>query len=151
VVEYIGNYTHRIAIANSRILNVDNENKTISFRWKDYSDSDKKKVMTLATNEFIRRFLLHVVPQGFMRIRHCGFMSCRARPAALEKLRMVFKTMKVYTPVKNRYRKPWHELIQEKTGIDPRICKRCKVGIMKTISFSEPVKKEICENVSLIE
>jgi len=77
-------------------------------------------------------------------------MSCRARPAALEKLRMVFKTMKVYTPVKNRYRKPWHELIQEKTGIDPRVFNQCKTGIMKTIAFSEPVRKEICENVTLI-
>jgi len=78
-------------------------------------------------------------------------MSCQARPAALEKLRMVFKTMKVYTPVKNRYRKPWRELIQEKTGIDPRVCKRCKVGIMKTKAFSEPVRKESCEIMTLIE
>jgi len=59
--------------------------------------------------------------------------------------------MKVYTPVKNRYRKQWHELIQEKTEIDLRVCKRCKVGIMKTIAFSEPVRREISENVSLIE
>jgi hypothetical protein len=96
VLEYLGNYTHKIAIANSRLRTMDTKNNTVSFSYKDYADNNKKKEMTLVTNEFIRRFLLHVVPSGFMRIRHCGFLSCRDRSVALEQLRTVFKTMKPY-------------------------------------------------------
>ncbi len=92
--------------------------------------------MTLATSEFIRRFLLHVVPPGFMRIRHCVFMSCRARPAALERLRTVFKSIKPYVPVKDRPKKLWHEIVEEKTGRDPGVCPYCKVGIMRNVRFS---------------
>lgn len=135
VIEYIGNYTHKIAISNSRILNVDTVNNTVSFRWRDYADNNKQKVMTLATSEFIRRFLLHVVPPGFMRIRHCGFMSCRARPEALDRLRIVFKSMKPYVPVKDRPKKQWHKIVEEKTGRDPRVCPYCKVGIMRNVLF----------------
>ncbi|NLD91123.1 MAG: IS91 family transposase [Fibrobacter sp.] len=135
VIEYIGNYTHKIAISNSRILTVDTINNTVSFRWRDYADNNNQKVMTLATTEFIRRFLLHVVPPGFMRIRHCGFMSCRARPVALDRLRTVFKSIKPYVPVKDRPKKQWHELITQKTGHDPRLCPHCKVGIMRNVLF----------------
>jgi hypothetical protein len=141
VVEYLGNYTHRIAIANSRIQNMDKVNKTVTFSYKDYADQNRKKEMTLSTDEFIRRFLLHVVPAGFMRIRHCGFMGCRARPVALERLRTVFKAMKPYKPVKLRDKKQWYELVREKTGKDPRVCSMCKLGIMRIVTVSESVKR----------
>jgi hypothetical protein len=84
VLAYLGRYTHRVAIANSRILTC--ENGRVSFRWKDYRDGNKSKVMTLDANEFIRRFLLHVLPKGFRRIRHFGFLAnacCAAKLAAI--------------------------------------------------------------------
>jgi hypothetical protein len=83
VLAYLGRYTHRVAIANSRLLAC--ENGHVRFRWKDYRDDDKSKVMTLEADEFIRRFLLHVLPKGFRRIRHFGFLAnaCRAAKLAL--------------------------------------------------------------------
>jgi hypothetical protein len=68
VLDYLGRYTHRVAIANSRLVGL--AEGRVSFRWKDYRHHDKQKVMTLGADEFIRRFLLHVLPDGFHRIRH---------------------------------------------------------------------------------
>lgn len=73
VLKYLGGYTHRIAISNSRITEV--TDTTVSFRWKDYADNNRRKVMMLSHDEFIRRFLLHVLPKGFVRIRYYGFLG----------------------------------------------------------------------------
>ncbi len=75
VLAYLSRYTHRVAIANSRLIRFDDEG--VTFKWKDYrvKARDRHKVMTLATDEFIRRFLLHVLPQGFHRIRHYGLFA----------------------------------------------------------------------------
>ncbi|MBD3393002.1 MAG: IS91 family transposase [Chitinivibrionales bacterium] len=81
VVKYLGRYTHRIAIANSRLVSLDDTE--VRFRWKDYADGHKQKVMALNIAEFIRRFLLHVLPKGFVRIRYYGFLSCRGRAEKL--------------------------------------------------------------------
>jgi hypothetical protein len=82
VVKYLGRYTHRIAIANSRIVSLDRAN--VSFRWKDYRAGNQSKTMTLTVEEFIRRFLLHVLPRGFVRIRYYGFLANRFRAAKLQ-------------------------------------------------------------------
>jgi hypothetical protein len=81
VLDYLGRYTHRVAIANSRLLDCDNGR--VRFRWKDYRARDKSKVMTLDAGEFIRRFLLHVLPDGFRRIRHFGFLANAHRTTKL--------------------------------------------------------------------
>ncbi len=83
VLGYLGRYTHRIALSNDRILDV--SNSEVTFQWKDYRRKDKQKsrTMTLAATEFIRRFLIHTVPPGFQRIRHCGFLANRHRRAKL--------------------------------------------------------------------
>ena len=81
VLDYLGRYTHRVAISNNRLLSMDDEQ--ITFRWKDYRQHDKQKHMTLTPTEFIRRFLLHVLPSGFQRIRHFGFLGNRYRQAKL--------------------------------------------------------------------
>jgi hypothetical protein len=75
VLAYLSRYTHRVAIANSRLIACDRAG--VTFRWKDYraEDRDRQKVMTLSTGEFIRRFLIHVLPQGFHRIRHYGLLA----------------------------------------------------------------------------
>jgi Putative transposase/Transposase zinc-binding domain len=81
VLAYLGRYTHRVAIANSRLVTL--ANGRISFRWRDYRHHNKNKVMTLAADEFIRRFLLHALPDGFHRIRHYGFLANRQRAEKL--------------------------------------------------------------------
>jgi hypothetical protein len=82
VLQYLGNYTHRIAISNHRLLSL--EDGTVSFRWRDSAHRNKQKVMTLRAEEFVRRFFLHVLPPGFVRIRHFGIFSNRLRKVALE-------------------------------------------------------------------
>jgi hypothetical protein len=85
VPDYLGRYTHRVAIANSRLLEL--SDGQVRFRWKDYRHHDKPKVMTLDAGEFIRRFLLHVLPDGFRRIRHFGFLANGHRTAKLATIR----------------------------------------------------------------
>jgi len=83
VLQYLARYTHRVAISNHRLLGM--EDGRVTFRWKDYAHGGKQRKMTLAAEEFIRRFLLHVLPKGFVRIRHYGWMAnrCRRQCAAL--------------------------------------------------------------------
>ncbi len=81
VLKYLARYTHRVAISNSRLTAM--ETGKVSFRWKDYADGNREKIMTLDACEFIRRFLMHVVPSGFMRIRHYGFLGNRYRQVKL--------------------------------------------------------------------
>ena len=85
VIEYIGRYTHRIAISNRRIVAI--ADVTVSFQWKDYRDAGKVKVMTLHAHEFVRRFLLHVLPAEFVRIRHYGILANGRRKTKLERCR----------------------------------------------------------------
>ena len=81
MLDYLGRYTHRVAIANSRLIGL--AEGQVRFRWKDYRHPQRPKVMTLAAGEFIRRFLLHVLPDGFRRIRHFGFLANAHRTAKL--------------------------------------------------------------------
>jgi hypothetical protein len=83
VLHYLARYTHRVAISNHRLIGM--EDGKVTFRWKDYAHGGKKRKMTLTGEEFIRRFLLHVLPKGLVRIRHYGWMAnrCRRERAAL--------------------------------------------------------------------
>ncbi len=83
VLRYLGRYTHRVAISNHRLLNFDGER--VTFRWKDYAHGDKQRKMTLTGTEFLRRFVQHILPQDFVRIRHFGFLAnrCRAKLVTL--------------------------------------------------------------------
>jgi ribosomal protein L32 len=120
VLGYLGRYTHRIAITNHRIVGV--ENGRVSFLWKDYADSNKQKVMTLDASEFIRRFLLHVLPDGFVKIRHFGFLSNRHRKACLEACRMLLG-VKGPEPASSE---TWQESLLRITGIDVTRCPLCE-------------------------
>ena len=77
VLDYVGRYTHRVAVSNNRLLHI--EGGQVSFRWKDYRQDSQQKTMTLSADEFIRRFLLHVLANGFRRIRYYGFLANRYR------------------------------------------------------------------------
>ena len=85
VLKYLARYTHRVAISNQRLIKL--ENGQVTFRWKDYADGNTKKTMALSAVEFLRRFLLHVLPKGFVKIRHFGFMANRHRKSLLEHAR----------------------------------------------------------------
>jgi hypothetical protein len=87
VLAYLSRYTHRVGISNRRLLAFDKTG--VTFRYKDYRrhDADRQRVMTLGTDEFIRRFLLHVLPRGFHRIRHYGLLASSARKASLPRVR----------------------------------------------------------------
>ncbi|PYR95999.1 MAG: IS91 family transposase [Acidobacteria bacterium] len=82
VLRYLGRYTHRVAISNHRLISFDGDH--VAFRWRDYAHGNKKRKMTLSAEEFIRRFLLHVLPNRFVRIRHFGFMANYQRSASLD-------------------------------------------------------------------
>jgi hypothetical protein len=81
VLRYLGSYTHRIAISNHRLVSF--MDQKITFRWRDSAHQNKKRLMTLPVEEFLRRFLLHLLPKGFVRIRHFGFLATRQRSALL--------------------------------------------------------------------
>jgi hypothetical protein len=120
VLDYLGRYTHRIAIANSRLVAI--ADGRVSFRWKDYRHHGKTKVMTLEPDEFIRRFLLHVLPDGFHRIRHYGFLANGHRAAKLELCRRLLDAPAPAEPQPDAdYRQRYLRLIGQ--PID--LCRRC--------------------------
>jgi hypothetical protein len=90
VLNYLARYTYRVAISNHRLVAF--ENDQVSFRWRDYAHGGKKKVMTVSADEFLRRFLLHVLPKGLVRIRHFGFFANRSRQIALARCRELLGT-----------------------------------------------------------
>jgi hypothetical protein len=90
VLKYLARYTHRIAISNSRLVSIDDQ--TVTFRWKDYAHHNRPRTMKLDGAEFLRRFLMHAVPRGFMRIRHFGLLANRVRAANMEICRTLIGT-----------------------------------------------------------
>ena len=87
VLNYLARYTHRVAISNHRLVSFNDDQ--VSFRWKDYAAGSKQKVMTVSTGEFLRRFLIHVLPKGLVRIRHFGLFANRKRSASLLRCRFL--------------------------------------------------------------
>jgi hypothetical protein len=87
VLHYLARYTHRVAISNHRLVAFQNDR--VSFRWKDYAHGGKQKIMTVSAEEFLRRFLIHVLPRGLVRIRHFGFFANRRRRDALSRCRVL--------------------------------------------------------------
>jgi hypothetical protein len=124
VIEYLGRYTHRIAITNHRIINM--ENGKVSFFWKDYADGGKTKIMTLDCFEFIRRFLLHVLPDGFVKIRYYGLLGNRNRK---DDLILCRKALGINAETEHTVQ-TWQELFLAVTGIDIMECPICH-GRMK--------------------
>jgi len=120
VLEYLGRYTHRVAIANSRL--VDLTDSRVGFLWKDYRHHDKRKVMTLAVDEFIRRFLLHILPAGFHRIRHYGYLANGHRVA---KLALCRQLLAAPTPVRDTPAADYRERVRQLTGRAVDVCPCC--------------------------
>jgi predicted Zn-ribbon and HTH transcriptional regulator len=125
VLDYLGRYTHRVALSNNRILAV--ENGQVTFSYRDRKDKDRLKSMPLDAEEFIRRFLLHVLPDGFMRIRHFGFLANRAKKHALPQCRKLLGLNPALPEIPKRSAQ---DLLLELTGIDLSHCPRCQKGTM---------------------
>jgi hypothetical protein len=120
VLNYLGRYTHRIAIANSRLVAL--ADGRVSFLWKDYRHRDRAKVMTLDAGEFIRRFLLHVLPDGFHRIRHYGYLANGHRLAKLTGCR---RLLAVPEPAQPTRAGDYRERYQQLTGRSLDLCSCC--------------------------
>jgi Putative transposase/Transposase zinc-binding domain len=118
VLAYLARYTHRVAIANTRIVQL--EEGQVSFTWKDYRHAGKTKVMSLAAGEFMRRFLLHVVPDGFHRIRHLGFLANGHRTAKLALCRALLATSTPELPTESR-----RERHRRLSGYAVDVCPEC--------------------------
>jgi hypothetical protein len=118
-----------VALSNDRILQVENGEVTLSYR--DRKDGDRKKTMTLEAHEFIRRFLLHVLPHGFMRIRHFGFLANRSKKHALPQCR---KLLGLNPALPQIPKQSAIELLRELTGIDLSRCPSCQKGTMIVVA-----------------
>jgi hypothetical protein len=130
VLDYVGRYTHRVAISNNRLLDI--EDGHVTFRWKDYRDDNAQKTMTLAASEFLRRFLLHVLPQGFHRIRYHGFLGNRYRQENLTQCRQALQM----TPLdENEAETPsdYRQRYEALTGRSLDQCPLCRTGRMLTV------------------
>jgi hypothetical protein len=124
VLDYLGRYTHRVALSNHRLLRLEHGRAT--FSWRDYRDSGASKEMTLEAEEFIRRFLLHVLPEGFQKIRYFGFMANRHRAVNLALCRSLIPDTDVTIP--DLEVKDWKDRYHELTGEDVGLCPACKRG-----------------------
>jgi hypothetical protein len=145
VLDYVGRYTHRVAISNHRLLDI--ENGQIRFQWKDYRDDGQVKTMTLTADEFIRRFLLHVLPDGFQRIRYYGFLGNRYRKEKLEQCRRLLGMPPPAEPA-NPTEKDYRDRYEELTGDSLHQCPQCKQGRMLAIEILPRVP---CKSVPFLD
>ena len=125
VLDYIGRYTHRVAISNQRIVNIENGN--VTFTYRDRRNNNTLKTMTLQAKEFIRRFLLHVLPDGFVRIRHFGFLANRYKKENIQHCREIIGYSE---QIPETTEKNYQQRVLELTGIDLTLCPCCKTGSM---------------------
>jgi hypothetical protein len=138
VLDYLGRYTHRVAISNNRLEEL--KDGQVSFAYKDYKHEQRHKVMTVSADEFLRRFLLHVLPDSFQRIRHYGLLGNRHRAENLARCReLLAMSIPIPTPERD-YRERWQQL----TGQDPLQCPNCRSGKMvriATLPIGGPVQR----------
>ena len=134
VLNYLGRYTHRVAISNNRLLDIGNGR--VTFHWKDYRHHDQQKTMTLEAPEFIRRFLLHILPDGFQRIRHYGFLGNRYREAKLALCRQLLgMALSLATLAAPPEPLDYRDLYEKLTGKSLRECPVCHRGHMVVVAF----------------
>ncbi|MEK7731771.1 MAG: IS91 family transposase [Planctomycetota bacterium] len=132
VLEYVGRYTHRVAISNHRLLDI--EDGKVQFRWKDYRNHDQQKIMTLSAEEFLRRFLLHVLPDRFQRIRYYGLLGNRYRQQKLARCRQLLGMSAVGGPVAEPC-PDYRDRYQQLTGCSLWQCPACHQGRMLVVEI----------------
>ncbi len=125
VLNYLGRYTHKVAISNHRLVGM--ADGKVNFRWRDYRDHNREKIMTLEASEFLRRFLLHVLPDGMCKIRYYGFLSNRKRKERLDRCRRLLSVPEKPAETETL---TWQEMLLELKGIDVLLCPNCHKGRM---------------------
>jgi Putative transposase len=133
VLEYLGRYTHRVAISNDRLVSGDADQ--VRFHWKDYARGSRIKTMALPADEFLRRFLLHVLPAGFVRIRHFGLLANRGRTAKLARCRAL---LAVGPPPAPAGPEPVATLLFRLTGVGIEECPVCHAGRLRILAVFRP-------------
>ena len=128
ILEYLGRYTHRVAISNNRIISIDNGR--VTFTYRDRQKDNEIKEMTLDADEFIRRFLLHVLPKGFFKIRYFGFL---AHTNKKEQIPLIRKLIGSDATLHEKTKESISEMMLRLTGIDIACCPKCKKGKMVQI------------------
>jgi hypothetical protein len=143
VLDYLGRYTHRVAISNHRLVGL--EDGRLTFNWKDYRDSGASKPMTLDAVEFIRRFLLHVLPEAFQKIRYFGFMANRHRTDNLALCRRLIQpaSPSVSPPLV----KDWKDRYRDLTGNDLNVCPACKLGRLIPMETLLPISRVLTDGI----
>jgi len=143
VLDYVGRYTHRVAISNNRLLDI--ADGQVRFQWKDYRDKAHRKTMTLSAEEFIRRFLLHALPDGFQRIRYYGFLGNRYRQQKLARCRQLLgMAPPIEAPAPEDYRDRHEQL----TGSSLRACPLCHRGRMLLVETLTPHRASTSKDTS---
>lgn len=132
-LEYLGRYVHKVAIGNSRIKQIDDE--SVTFSWFDYRTS-KPGTLTLDGQEFVRRWSMHVLPEGFVKVRHYGVCSNRIKM----KVREIVYTELGQTPPEIRKGLSWVEVYLEVHGAHPKLCPECKSAVMVTVQVLPPIR-----------
>jgi hypothetical protein len=129
VLRYLGQYTHRIAISNHRLVSL--KGREVTIRWKDRVDGNTNKLLTLDAVDFLSRFLMHVMPKGFMRIRHFGFLANAVRKESIDRCRdhlAVTHDRNQIAAQETRVLETFSQLLERLTGIDVTLCPICKTG-----------------------
>ena len=133
VLDYLGRYTHRVAISNNRLIDIADGH--VTFRWKDYRHESAQRVMQLDAPEFIRRFLLHVLPRGLQRIRHYGFLSNRRRETGLAECRRLLEVIPPRATAPDAFSQDYRDRYARLTGRSLRVCPACARGHMVCIEL----------------
>lgn len=136
VLAYLGRYMRRVAISNHRLLAL--KDGHVTFSWKDYARGNQQRAMTLKTDEFIRRFLLHVLPRGFQRLRQFGFMANRRRREKLALCRQLLGSA-AEQPDTNPLPRDYQSLYETVTGLSLQQCPACRTGTMKLTEHLAPL------------
>ncbi len=137
VLKYLARYTHRVAISNRRLVRLAGGH--VAFRWKDYAHGGRQRVMTLAATEFMRRFLLHVLPTGFVKIRHYGFLANRFRTAKRELCRQLLG-VPTDASASTCEAEPTCAAPSTAAPCEPERCPRCRQGRLRVVLQFEPLR-----------
>jgi hypothetical protein len=132
-MQYLGRYTHRIAISNNRIISIGKD--TVTFQAKDYKNNNQKKTITMKGTEFIRRFLMHVLPKGLMKIRHYGILANRNKNTKLVLCRKLTNSP-LYKPKFEGL--STIEVVSILLKRDVTLCPECKKTKLKSVPLEEP-------------
>jgi hypothetical protein len=140
VLEYLGRYTHRVAITNNRIIAIDNGR--VTFKYRDRSDDNKEKELTISAHQFIRRFLLHVLPRGFTKIRYYGFLAHANKKTCIELIRMLINATTAYV---QKLVESAQQMMLRLTGIDIGCCPQCGKG---KLVYLRPIARSAYDDTS---